>query len=68
MVSPWASRPRPPPDLSLVTGNTVRSAFQVGVTSIMAESAAAQDQKKFLLLPEGGNHDIAIFDDVPLGG
>lgn len=29
-------------DLSLVTGNTVRNAFRIGVTSIMAESSAAQ--------------------------
>jgi hypothetical protein len=35
--------------------------------SIMAESAAAQDTKKFLLLPEDGNHDVAIFSDAQLG-
>lgn len=49
--------------LSLVTGNTVRNAFRIGVTSIRAESSAARDdEKKFLLLPEDGNHDVAIFD------
>lgn len=34
--------PSPPADLSIVTGNTVRNAFRIGVTSIRAESSAAQ--------------------------
>jgi hypothetical protein len=50
-----------------VTGNTVRNAFQIGVTSIMAASESAQDQKKFLLLPEDGNHDVPIFADTAPG-
>jgi len=54
-------------DLSLVTGNTVRNAFQIGVTSVMADGAATKDQKKFLLLPEDGNHDVPIFNDTELG-
>jgi predicted ribonuclease YlaK len=42
----------------------VRNSFQIGVTSIMAEASAAtyNEDKKFLLLPGDGNHDIAIFD------
>jgi hypothetical protein len=55
--------------LALLMGRTVRESFDIGLATL----AAAPDQRMradaehmFMLLPENGNHDVAIFDDLKI--
>lgn len=51
--------------LSLAVGNTVREAFEHGCKAVRTSpnlKDAEQEMKKFILLPEGGNHDVPIFN------
>lgn len=56
--------------LSLVTGRTVREAFQSGRAAVAAMpglDTPEAEAEKFLLLPESDVHDVAIFDDASPG-
>merc|ERR1712167_86430 len=54
--------------LSLAVGDTIQDAFDVGVEAVKAAPRMANpvnEGNKFLLLPPGGNHDVAIFSQAP---
>jgi hypothetical protein len=53
-------------DLSLVTGRTVRQAFEVATTAAITETGALRDNQ-FLLMPLEGDHDVSIFADAEPG-
>jgi len=57
---PWA-------DLSLITGRTVRQAFEVASNAAMTETGDMAQEQQFLLLPASGDHDVALFDDTEIG-
>jgi hypothetical protein len=50
-------------------GNTVQQAFDVGVAMVLADPAirSEDEHKKFLLLPEGADHEIPIFFGLQSG-
>ncbi len=65
---------------ALLAGRTVAEAFAlgravVGVDTVLREAGrvldepelAALEQAKFLLLPEGADHDVVLFPDLPPG-
>jgi len=56
--------------LALAVGKTVNQAFEIGrerVAALPNLPEAHKEAEKFLLLPEYGKHDVAIFDGVPAG-
>lgn len=50
--------------LALALGRTVKYAFEQGRRAVSAEKA--EEEMKFLLLPEDGNHEVPIFDAEPV--
>jgi hypothetical protein len=47
---------------------TVREAFDIACNMIMVlEGGRPTDTKKFILLPESGDHDVVIFQNAPKG-
>lgn len=55
--------------LALAIGHTVRDAFDQGCKAVRATPNLRnpdKEMKKFLLLPENGNHDVPIFNARPI--
>jgi hypothetical protein len=55
--------------LALAIGHTVRDAFDQGCKAVRATPNLRNpdlEMKKFLLLPENGNHNVPIFDAKPI--
>ena len=55
--------------LSLVVGDSLADAFAIGRQSVNAAphiSNSSAEGDKFLLLPEGANHGVPVFPDVPI--
>ncbi|CAM9339383.1 unnamed protein product, partial [Discosporangium mesarthrocarpum] len=48
----------------IVGGFTVKDAFNIGLSTV---NATSEEGDNFLLLPAGGDHDVAIFDTLPPG-
>lgn len=56
--------------LALISGKTVRQAFDIGRAAVAGTPdlpAAQRESRKFLLLPEDADHDDRIFDSAPAG-
>ena len=52
--------------LAVACGNTIRGAFEVGVSAVaVAPNIHSKEGDKFLLLPKDANHDVALFEGVP---
>jgi len=50
--------------LALAVGRTVRDSFEIGKQAVNVSPSvpnAEAEMEKFLLLPEGGNHDVQVF-------
>lgn len=50
-------------DFALLSSHTVSDAFEIGVSSVQYDDTDA----KFLLLPEHGDHQVQIFNNLPSG-
>jgi hypothetical protein len=57
--------------LALLVGRTVKQAFEIGQAAVEAAPDAFKRgddcNPKFLLLPDGGNHDVRVFHDAEDG-
>lgn len=55
--------------LAVLVGRTVKNAFEIALAAVRtsASSIDANEPKKFLLLPQEGDHNVQIFRDVPTG-
>ncbi|GAB5364538.1 hypothetical protein AAMO2058_000978900 [Amorphochlora amoebiformis] len=56
--------------LSLLTGRTVREAYDAAIVNLRAAAclpSARDEAKKYLLLPTEGNHDVRIFPSLKEG-
>jgi tetratricopeptide (TPR) repeat protein len=56
--------------LALAAGKTVKESFEIGKASVSAMPGLVDpvsESGKFLLLPEYGNHDVAILSELPEG-
>jgi energy-coupling factor transporter ATP-binding protein EcfA2 len=54
--------------LSLLVGKTVKASFNTACVAVRnAPEVNCKETDKFLLLPHGGNHDVAIFNNLPSG-
>jgi hypothetical protein len=54
--------------LALLLGKKVKEAFEIGKARVEADShqLTAQDARKFLLLPQNGDHERVLFDEDSL--
>jgi tetratricopeptide (TPR) repeat protein len=54
--------------LAVSAGRTIRQAYESGKAAVKAlPGKLSGDEKNFILLPEEGNHDAAIFAGIPAG-
>lgn len=55
--------------LAVLVGRTVKNAFEIALAAVRtaATNIDANEPKKFLLLPQEGDHNVQIFRDVPAG-
>ena len=58
--------------LALLVGKTVRASFDIAQKAVrhnprLSTAAAGDEPRKFLLLPEGADHDRTLFTDIPPG-
>ena len=56
--------------LALAVGRTVKDAFEIGKHAVSSSATVLkpdEEMEKFVLLPDGGNHDVPIFsaEEVP---
>jgi len=55
--------------LALAVGRTVKDSFEIGKQAVNVSPTvpnSEEEMKKFVLLPEDGNHDVPVFDAEPV--
>lgn len=55
--------------LAILVGRTVRAAFDIAQKAVhnTPNLSGADEPRKFLLLPEGADHERTLFNDIPAG-
>jgi hypothetical protein len=53
--------------LAVLVGRTVKNAFEIALAAVKTGIIEGNEPKKFLLLPQDGDHNVEIFRDVPAG-
>jgi hypothetical protein len=52
---------------SLLVGKTVRESFEIGKSAVLSHAnIVTEEYKKFMLLPESGDHDVPVFPEGSL--